>query len=88
MSTFRYILVILLVNGEDRILRHCHEKASGDVTSISTQKVFRFLDAFFCNEDISLCNIFNVDAQNWIKSDGQARGGRLKMFLPTFKMVF
>lgn len=47
MSIFRYILVILLVNGEDRILRHCHEKASGDVTSISTQKVFRFLDAFF-----------------------------------------
>lgn len=47
MSIFRYILVILLVNGEDRILRHCHEKASGDVTSISTQKVFRFLVAFF-----------------------------------------
>lgn len=54
MSIFRYILVILLVNGEDRILRHCHEKASGDVTSISTQKVFRFLDAFAMKISLSV----------------------------------
>lgn len=54
MSIFRYILVILSVNGEDRILRHCHEKASGDVTSISTQKVFRFLDAFAMKISLSV----------------------------------
>lgn len=54
MSIFRYILVILPVNDEDRILRHCHEKASGDVTSISTQKVFRFLDAFAMKISLSV----------------------------------